>query len=424
MTDDALRVELHGHEVGELRSDGQRVRFHASAEALDRHGFGATVLSTALPLDSARASAAATEAFFGGLLPEGSRLTALLAARPDLSRGDLIGLLRAIGGDVAGSLVLPGPAVTSLGRLLTDEEAALEVASPTAFLAGGGSAASGVQPKVAFGRSAQGWHAASGGHPSTHLVKPSSADALRDAEAEVWVMRLAREVGLVDHEVALQWFGAVPAVVVERFDRVVTGERVERVHQEDGAQALGLAWGGDDKFEWAGAGASYRAIAALLDRDRTVVASGPSDQELLLRQMVFRMLVGDTDGHAKNHALVHREPDRVSLAPLYDVTPVALFGGGAGPALLVGGRRLLIDVDIDAVADEGSSWGLARGDVRRVALALAERVLDAARALGAPDSVAAHLPGYVTRAASALLAGGVVGLALGEFPTVAPIQPV
>jgi serine/threonine-protein kinase HipA len=238
-------------------------------------------------------------------------------------------------------------------------------------------------------------------------------------------MALARTVHLVDFEVALEWFGEIPAVVVERFDRVRTADGFERLHQEDTAQALALPWGGDAKFEWAQQGASLRAIAALLDRDRTVSATGPSDRERLLENTVFRLLVGDTDGHAKNHSLLHDEHGGVRLAPLYDVTPGALYGrGGDGVALFVNGKGRLGQIDADALVAEARTWGLDEGTSRAAVERVAHAVREAARVAKAHETIRDHLPGYVTRACTALLEGKPVGLGLGEFPTLRSLDVV
>lgn len=420
----SLTVHLYGQAIGTLEQGRNRARFTASDLALDTYGVGSAVLSVALPLQATPASAAATEAFFGGLLPEGGRLDALLRDHPGLDRRRLVDLLAAVGRDVAGALVLPGPEITTLGPLLTAADVADEVAHPSTFVAGGGSVTAGMRPKVALGRSGRGWHAARDGHPSTHIVKPVSPESLRDAHAEAWTMRLAKRSGVIDDDVWLEEFGGITAVVIERFDRTRRGDEVARLHQEDAAQALALPWGGDDKFAWANPGANYRALASLLDRDRTVFEAGRTDKERLLEHTVFRLLVGDTDAHAKNHALLHSPDGAVALAPMYDVTPGVLYGGGVGPALYVHGQRLLQKIDADEIVAEAVTWGLGDQAARSVVVATAERVRDEARRMDAPASIADHVPGYVTQAAAALLNGRPVGLGLGEFPTLKPLAVV
>jgi serine/threonine-protein kinase HipA len=425
MTDASIAVHLFGASMGELVQGDRGARWHASDQALERHGFGSRVLSVALPLDAERADVAASEAFFGGLLPEGPRLEALIRETPGASRTNLVSLLGAAGRDAVGAVVLPGPAITALGPRLSDADAALEVANPAAYVAGGGSGLPGLRAKVALARADGAWHAARDGHPSSHIIKPAEPAALRDAHSEVWAMRLARTVGLVNFEVGLEWFGEIPAVVVERFDRVRTADGFERLHQEDTAQALALPWGGDAKFEWAQQGASLRAIAALLDRDRTVSATGPTDRERLLEVTVFRLLVGDTDGHAKNHSLLHDEHGGVRLAPPYDVTPVALYGrGGDAVALFVDGKRRLGLIGADALVAEARAWGLDEDLSRAAVERVAHAVREAARELKADATIVNHLPGYVTQACRALLDGKPVGLGLGEFPTLRPLEVV
>lgn len=419
MTEDAIAVNLHGEPLGTLRQTRAGAQWRASEQALDTYGIGSLILSVALPLDSSPAPIAASEAFFGGLLPEGPRLDALLRDTPGTSRDNLVGLLSEVGRDAIGAVVLPGSPITELGPALSQEEVELEVANPRGYVAGGGSGIPGMQPKVALARANGRWHAARDGHPSTHIVKPCAPGTERGAHAEAWLMALARRIGLIDYEVWFEQFGDIGAVVVERFDRVSRPQGgVDRIHQEDAAQALGLAWGGNAKFEWAGQGASLRAIAGLLDRDRTITATGPSDRETLLAHTAFRLLVGDIDGHAKNHGLLHNSSGGVALAPLYDVTPQVLYGGtGESVAMFVDGQRSLRDIDADALVREAQSWGIDAKVASEIVTAVARDTLTAARASTAPDAIATHLPGYVTQACRALLDGAPVGLGLGEYPT-------
>lgn len=99
---------------------------------------------------------------------------------------------------------------------------------------------------------------------------------------------------------------------------------------------------------------------------------------------------------------------------------------GARPALYVGGRRLLRDIVAVAVAiaEEARSWGLRADQVMSIVRGTAEAVLDMARVSDPHDTIAIHLPGYATQAAVAQLEGRAVGLALGEFPSIEPLDVV
>lgn len=146
------------------------------------------------------------------------------------------------------------------------------------------------------------------------------------------------------------------------------------------------SWRGNAKFEWSGEGASLRAVARLLDRHRTITSTGPSDRETLLAHTIFRLLVGNTDGHAKNHGLLHGPDGTVTLAPLDDVTPQVLYGGaGETVAMFIDERRRLRDIDADKAA----------------------------------GAIAAHLPSQACRA---LLDWSSVGLGLGQFPRLRSLE--
>lgn len=424
MPDDALTVDLHGERLGTLRQTRAGAQWHASERALEKYGIGSPVLSAGLPLDSSPSPVPASEAFFGGLLPEGARLDALLRDSPGSSRENLVGLLGLVGRDAIGGVVLPGPPITELGPAMSQDEVEREVANPRGYVAGGGSGIPGMQPKVALARAAGRWHEARDGHPSTHIVKPFGPESARGAHAEAWLMALARGIGLIDYEVRFEQFGAIGAVVVERFDRVPLADGgVGRVHQEDAAQALGLAWGGNAKFEWAGQGASLRAIARLLDRHRTIADTGPTDREALLAHTVFRLVAGDTDGHAKNHGLLHSPDGTVTLAPLYDVTPQVLYAGnGESVAMFIDERRSLRDINADVLIREARTWGVEADAAAHVIESVARDTLEAARTTPAPEEIAAHLPGYVTQTCRRLLDGNTLGLGLGEFPSLRPLE--
>lgn len=45
----------------------------------------------------------------------------------------------------------------------------------------------------------------------------------------------------------------------------------------------------------------------------------------LLGAATFTVLIGNADAHGKNVALLHPSPDRVALAPLYDMVPTVFW---------------------------------------------------------------------------------------------------
>lgn len=230
-------------------------------------------------------------------------------------------------------------------------------------------------------------------------------------------MNIAAHVGLTNHPVWLETFGDVLAVVATRYDRAIEDDEITRIHQEDCAQALGLPWGGDAKFERNDNRANYRAIAALLDRDRALFDVGESDRERLLSYTTLNVAVGNTDAHAKNHALLHRADGAVRLAPIYDVAaPPFVFDGNLHLALRVSQVVYQPDVKLEDLVAEGTSWGLAVPDAERVATETLERILAAVAECPATDRIAATIPGYVATQATNLLQGKAAGAGSSASP--------
>jgi len=89
---------------------------------------------------------------------------------------------------------------------------------------------------------------------------------------------------------------------------------VQRVHQEDMCQALGLMPG--RKYQQDG-GPSIADIVSLIRR----VSSNPNtDVDRFLDANAFNWLIGGTDAHAKNYSLLISESNEVRLSPLYDLS--------------------------------------------------------------------------------------------------------
>lgn len=118
--------------------------------------------------------------------------------------------------------------------------------------------------------------------------------------------------------------GGRECLLIDRYDRIVDGERVRRIHQEDLLQAVGLdpsARHGRVKYQEHG-GPGYRDAATLL-LERSIEPDAQLDA--LVGAMVFTVLIGNADAHAKNLSLLLDPPGAVRLAPLYDTVPTMLF---------------------------------------------------------------------------------------------------
>lgn len=99
--------------------------------------------------------------------------------------------------------------------------------------------------------------------------------------------------------------------LIRRFDRGGAGRRI---HAEDFAQILDLPQGAK-QFS-----SDYEAIAAVL-----AALCPREDVRAFVRQLVFVLLSGNDDAHAKNWSLVYPDGVRARLSPAYDLCPTALI---------------------------------------------------------------------------------------------------
>ncbi len=122
--------------------------------------------------------------------------------------------------------------------------------------------------------------------------------------------------------------GDQTAIVVARYDRVVEGKSVIRIHQEDFCQALALA--PDRKYENQG-GQSATAIAKFL---RRVMPARDAANAIaaFADGLIWNWLVMGTDAHAKNYSLLLRGT-AIRLAPLYDISSILPYIGTRHPSL-------------------------------------------------------------------------------------------
>ena len=408
MTDDRnLPVTLFGTVIGELLPIGDQAFLRWSADAEERWGLNSPVLS--LNLRVSFSDAEQTESFFGALLPEGRHLNRLAASAKTVT-SDLLGLLRFVGADLAGALRVGAVREPEEPEQLTAQGVAALLGSASGFLVGGGgSALPGFQRKLTLTREGGHWFRGNGTLPSTHILKPVDLEYRSSVESEHYVLNLARALGLAEFESWVEQIGAYEVLVIERYDRRRSaGGTIERIHQEDAGQALGLPWGGNDKFERNNAAASLRAVAGLLDPNRSVIRTSGQfvDRVKLLRYTVLNVAAGNTDAHAKNFSLLHRNAGRTYLAPFYDAAPLALDHAlGTALAMRINGVSQLPDVTVDDLVAEAEGWGLPSALAAETVARTLDEIIAATRTVHAHASIEKHVPGYVRGQASNLAAG-------------------
>ncbi|UYP67635.1 HipA domain-containing protein [Thalassobacter stenotrophicus] len=154
------------------------------------------------------------------------------------------------------------------------------------------------------------------GAPSTLIVKPDNPNLPGITENEVWCLRMAQAIGIEAAQATILQSSKRTAIGVLRYDRRVgRSGQLLRLHQEDFAQANGLPPG--RKYE--------RGTLPGLDL-KTLQETGrhvsANDALALLDQVIFNIVVANTDAHAKNYSLILPIGAAPRLAPIYDVSTV------------------------------------------------------------------------------------------------------
>jgi serine/threonine-protein kinase HipA len=218
----------------------------------------------------------------------------------------------------------------------------------------------GLEDKILLVRTPDGWARPVHGYPSTHILKVDNRIHRGTVILEHDCLQLARRAGIPAPDSHLTKVGDADCIVVERYDRTLLDATVSRVHQEDTCQALGIdpaaREGGRGKYEAHG-GPTLTQIARLL-----TAYGAETDAELirLLERVAFTVVIGDADAHGKNISLLHPTPGHITLAPLYDTVPTALWPQLRPTAAMhVNGRRLLAEVTTEDLIREARHWGLA-----------------------------------------------------------------
>jgi len=214
-----------------------------------------------------------------------------------------------------------------------------------------------------------GWGRPLGGRPSTHILKREDARFPGLIEAEAECLALARAVELTTIDAETVELGGYSCLIVSRFDRIVDGDgEVRRVHQEDLCQALGIdpsGARGRAKYEQGAARPSFKQAARLLD----AYATDPlAELDRLVAVVALTVAIGNADAHGKSLALLHPDAETISLAPLYDTVPTALWPRlRTDAAMAIGGQVALADVGLEDIVREAIRWSHPADRARRVA---------------------------------------------------------
>lgn len=282
--------------------------------------------------------------WFQNLLPEGHNRERLARER-GCSEEDELELLAAAGHDLFGAVeVEPMPVSDGIPETVRVWHAAMgiDVLEPDVVQTPVEDAASipGVVTKFSAIKDGRRYVVKRQGKPGAYILKLPSTRHPDLVDNELTGYRLAASLGLCCAEAVKVSRADVDlpehvdfdaeaghvlshVLAVKRFDR---GEDGLRVHMEELAQALQYP---PRKKYGRGIAQDYPTILRLLDR----LSSDPAnDVREVVQRFVAFVLMGNTDAHLKNWALLYPDGITPKLSPLYDPVCVSAWFDGLGPS--------------------------------------------------------------------------------------------
>jgi serine/threonine-protein kinase HipA len=178
---------------------------------------------------------------------------------------------------------------------------------------------------------------------------PSSSDVYSIIKAEFIAMRLAELAGLNVARVSLKKAINKDVLLIERFDRVLTSGEWQRKSMVSALTILKLD-------EMMARYASYEEFAEIVRRK---FRNASQTLKELFSRLVFNILVGNTDDHARNHAAFW-DGEMLSLTPAYDICPQGRSGNEASQAMLIAGDNNMSRISV--CLDAAHHFLLSRGD--------------------------------------------------------------
>jgi serine/threonine-protein kinase HipA len=169
-----------------------------------------------------------------------------------------------------------------------------------------------------------------------YIAKFSSQnDVYNVVKAEYVAMRLAVKAGIKAASVSLRQTGGKDILLIERFDREKTQTGWKRHAMVSALTLLELD-------EMMARYASYEDLATVIRHRFT--APKETLRELFAR-MLYNVLCGNTDDHARNHA-AYWDGYQLMLTPAFDICPQSRAGGEASQAMLITGNQRLSQIAV------------------------------------------------------------------------------
>lgn len=323
-----LLILLKGRMIGKVRKHHGDLSFEYKQDWRDDRA--AYPLSLSMPLARKKHEGPEVRAYLEGLLPDSDTILRNWGRKFGVSHRSPFDLLKYVGEDCAGAVQFVAPdnlddlmvergsvewlsedEVAKRLRHLEDDRSAWRAEGDTGYFSLAGS-----QAKTALYFDGDRWGVPKGRTPTSHIVKPPMGDLRGVVENEHLCLQLARAAGIPAAESRVRHFDEQTAIVIKRYDRVYEEGKLERIHQEDVCQALGVP--PTEKYENEG-GPAVGDIAELL---RLQSSEPQEDITTFVEALAFNWIIVGTDAHAKNYSVMLAPGGEVRLAPLYDVISV------------------------------------------------------------------------------------------------------
>ena len=413
----ALGCWINGDRVGELRRARGRYEFQYDKAWL-RAGHHHP-LSLSMPLSNDPHVGPVVENFLWNLLPDNARILDSWARRFEVSASSAIGLLAHVGNDCAGAVRFtdvdadPDQVQAFDVEWLSDEQLHERINDLVQQASDGRRSTdtgmfslAGAQYKTALFRDESNgrWGVPVGRMPTTHILKPSMPGLADQVWNEHFCLQLARKLKLAAAESTVMRLGDHDVFVTTRYDRSRAGGELRRVHQEDFCQALGVH--PEFKYESDG-GPGVAACLSVTDQS----SNSAADRQRLLAYLCFNVLIGGTDAHAKNLALLWAKGPTLRLAPFYDINSAWPYAPPEGTqmskkslrtAMKYGGTRDFDYITAERLARAGTSLMPEAMAALTAKLPDAlQEVAEALRAEGSPNQIVETLVRSINKRVSA-----------------------
>jgi serine/threonine-protein kinase HipA len=319
-------------------------------------------LSSSLPLQEQQYSGGAAQAFFVGLLPEETELKQI-AQSMGTDSSNSFRLLQEIGKECVGAVRIGGatkktpseyqPITASeweaivqnnlhrVSYLYKDKKQRLSLA--------------GAQSKMGVLFQDDQYYFAQNSSPTNCIVKFPSDRFPNSIENEFVTMTLAGWLGIDVPDIQLIQLGGKNCYTINRFDRDTTSGQLQRIHQEDFCQAMGIHT--QNKYEQDG-GPSFSTCIQLI---RKVCSVPVIAINTFINLFIFNILIGNRDAHGKNFSLLYQN-GQVILSPAYDLVCTAFYKELADNMAMKVGKQyddeFLTAADFElALSNAGISYG-------------------------------------------------------------------